>query len=167
MSKKIMISCMGILLMAGAAQAAGSKTFVTYRSLTLEAALKLAQATLAACRKGDYQIAVAVVDRGGATQVILRDRFAGPHTAETARRKAYTAVTFRTDTVMLSDLSKAGEPANGIRQLPDIAAIGGGVMIRAAGSLVGGIGVSGAPGGKVDEGCAKKGLEAIQDDLDF
>ncbi len=122
---------------------------------------------MAASRDSDYQTAVAVLDIGGSVQVMLRDRYAGPHTTETARRKAMTAISFRTATVALAEFSKAGTPANGIRNLPGVAVIGGGVMIRAAGELVGGIGVSGAPGGAADEKCAKQGLEATQDQLDF
>jgi uncharacterized protein GlcG (DUF336 family) len=45
--------------------------------------------------------------------------------------------------------------------------IGGGLMIEGGGSLYGGIGVSGAPGGDRDEVCAKAGIAAIQADLDF
>jgi len=166
MFKKLLLTA-SILIITGSKVFADSKTFVTYKSLTVETALELAKATLEACRKRDFQIAVAVVDRGGNTQVILRDRFAGPHTGETARRKASTAVSFRTDTLELNKLSEAGQVASGIRSLPGVAAIGGGVMIQAAGSLVGGIGVSGAPGGTIDDECAKKGLEKIQDKLDF
>jgi len=166
MFKKLLFAA-GVLIISGSNVFADSKTFVTYRSLTVETALELAKATLDACRKMDYQIAVAVVDRGGNTQVILRDRFAGPHTGETARRKASTAVSFRTDTLELNKLSEPGNLASGIRGLPGVAAIGGGVLIQAAGSLVGGVGVSGAPGGTVDDQCAKQGLAKIQDKLDF
>jgi uncharacterized protein GlcG (DUF336 family) len=166
MLKKLLLM-ISILMLSASNSIADSKTFVTYRSLTVETALELAKATLEACRKLDFQIAVAVVDRGGNTQVVLRDRYAGPHTGETARRKASTAVSFRTDTLELNKLSEAGKVASGIRSLPGVAAIGGGVMIQAAGSLVGGVGVSGAPGGTVDDQCAKKGLEKIQDKLDF
>ncbi len=45
--------------------------------------------------------------------------------------------------------------------------IGGGLMIEAAGSVLGGIGVSGAPGGERDDECAKAGLDAIKDKIDF
>ncbi len=166
MFKRILL-LVGVLIFSSSSSFADSKTFVTYRSLTLETALELAKATLKACRKSDYQIAVAVLDRGGNVQVILRDRFAGPHTGETARRKASTAISFRTDTLELADLSQPGKQASGIRNLPGVAAIGGGVMIRAAGALVGGIGVSGAPGGDLDDKCAKQGLAKIQDKLDF
>ncbi len=137
------------------------------KSLTPESALIVAKATLKACREASFQVAVAVVDRGGAMQVMIRDRFAGPHTPETARRKAYTALSFRSNTTDLAELTKAGQPANGTRQIPDILMLGGGVMIRAGGQLVGAIGVSGAPGGQADEDCAVKGLASIQDELDF
>jgi uncharacterized protein GlcG (DUF336 family) len=33
--------------------------------------------------------------------------------------------------------------------------------------MVGAIGVSGAPGGEADEACAKAGIAAIRDKLDF
>ena len=112
-------------------------------------------------------MAVAVVDRGGSVQVVLRDRFAGPHTPDTAIRKAWTAITFRTNTTEMEKLTQAGMEASGTRQIPGTAMLGGGVMIRAAGELVGAVGVSGAPGGTLDEDCAMKGLEAIQDRLDF
>ena len=166
LKKSIAAALFGVLI-SSSSFAADSKALVTYRSLTLETALELAQATLAACRKADYQVAIAVVDRSGISQVMLKDRFAGPHTPEMATRKARAAVSFRTDTLELADLSQAGKPASGIRQLPDMAMVGGGVMIRAAGSLVGAIGVSGAPGGDLDDKCAKQGLEKIQDRLDF
>src|SRR5512134_1589906 len=66
--------------------------------LTPETALKASQAALKKCRDGGFQVTVAVVDRMGVTQALLRDRFAGAHTVETARAKAYTAVSFRTNT---------------------------------------------------------------------
>jgi uncharacterized protein GlcG (DUF336 family) len=55
----------------------------------------------------------------------------------------------------------------GLRNLPNVVLIGGGLMIEASGSTLGAIGVSGAPGGDADEACAKAGIAAIQDKLDF
>src|SRR3990167_2668997 len=78
---------------------------VTYKSLSPEVALDLARAALAECRKRGYQAAVAVVDRFGVAQVMLRDRFAGPHTPGTASGKAWTAVSFRTNTTELAAAS--------------------------------------------------------------
>ena len=139
----------------------------TQKSLTPAAALKVARATLEACRKAGYQASVAVVDRGGNMQVMLRDRFAGPHTPEVSRKKAYTALSFRTNTVQMSENTQAGKDASGVRHVEDTLMLGGGVMIRAGGELVGAVGVSGAPGGQADEDCALKGIATIQADLDF
>jgi len=135
--------------------------------MTLETALKAAQAALGSCRDGGYQVAVAVVDRGGNPQVMLRDRFAGPHTPETARRKAWTAVSFRTNTSELAAATQPGEPQSGMRGIEGALALGGGLMIESAGALVGGIGVSGAPGGDLDDACAQAGIDAVADALAF
>jgi uncharacterized protein GlcG (DUF336 family) len=140
---------------------------VTYKSLSPELALESARAALAECRKRGYQVAVAVVDRSGVTQVMLRDRFAGAHTPATATGKAWTAASFKTSTTDLQSMSLPGMPQAGIRNLPGAVIIGGGVIVEAGGVLVGAIGVSGAPGGEADEACAKAGIEAIRDKLDF
>jgi uncharacterized protein GlcG (DUF336 family) len=108
-----------------------------------------------------------VVDRFGVTQVMLRDRFAGPHTPATAAGKAWTAVSFRTNTTELVAMTQAGTPQAGVRNLPGAVILGGGMTVQAGGSLVGAIGVSGAPGGDADDACAKAGIAAIQDKLDF
>ena len=55
-----------------------STDFVEVRQLSLELANEIAWSALKACRRQDAQIAVAVVDRGGRTQVLLRDALAGP-----------------------------------------------------------------------------------------
>src|SRR5215204_2434934 len=135
-------------------------TFAT-RNLTPETALRAAHAALETCRKNGYQTAVAVVDRGGTAQVMLRDRFAGPHTVDVAINKAWTAVTFRQDTLNLGQASRADGPAAPIRHFSRVVVMGGGVPIEAAGTLFGAIAVSGAPGGEADDACAKAGLEAI------
>jgi uncharacterized protein GlcG (DUF336 family) len=139
----------------------------TLQSITPEAALRAAQAALASCARAGFQVAVAVTDRAGHPMVMLRDRLAGPHTPETATNKAYTATSFRMDTLAFARATQAGEASSGIRQLPRVVAMGGGLPIEAAGALVGGIGVSGAPGGDADDACAKAGISAIRDDLEF
>lgn len=137
------------------------------RLMTPETALKAAQAALTKCRAAGYQVAVAVVDRTGQTQVMLRDRFAGMHTPGAAADKAWTAVSFKMNTTQFTDATQSGRPASGIRHIPRVLAIGGGVKIEAAGSLFGAIGVSGAPSGEADDGCAKTGIEAIVEDLEL
>jgi len=135
--------------------------------LTPEAALKAAQATLKKCRDAGFQVAVAVVDRMGVPQVMLRDRYAGAHTPRMARAKAYTAVSFRTNTTALAEATQAGRPSSGVRDLPGVVALGGGLMIEGGGALLGAIGVSGAPSGKDDDDCAAAGIAAIRDDIEF
>lgn len=153
------------LLAAGAAQA--QEATYSVRMMTPETALKAAQAALKKCRDDGYQVSVAVVDRSGVTQVVLRDRFGGPHTVKMAVDKAWTAVSFRTNTAELAKATLPGSPQSGVRQRPRVAAVGGGLMIEGGGSLLGGIGVSGAPGGDRDDVCARAGIAAIQDALDF
>jgi uncharacterized protein GlcG (DUF336 family) len=135
--------------------------------LTPETALVAAQAALAQCRKAGHQVAVAVVDRSGVLQVLLRDRFAGAHTVEVATQKAWTAASFRIATTALAAETQAGKPMSGIRAAPRVMAIGGGLAIEAGGSTFGGIGVSGAPGGEADDACASAGIKAIADAIEF
>ena len=146
---------------------AEEEALVTYKAMTPATALALAQAALGDCRGRGFQISVAVVDRSGILQVLLRDRYAGPHTVETARRKAWTAVSFRTDTLTMAENTEAGREASGVRFVDEAMMVGGGVGVQAAGSLVGGVGISGAPGGPADDECARAGIAAVQDDLDF
>ena len=156
-----------LLLLVLAPPARGEDALVTYKSLSPEVALDLARAALSACRERGYQVAVAVVDRFGIAQAVLRDRFAGPHTVPAATGKAWTAVTTRTNTGDLVGVTQPGMPQAGMRALPGFVVLGGGVVIEAGGSVVGGAGVSGAPGGDADEACAKAGIEAVRDKIEF
>jgi uncharacterized protein GlcG (DUF336 family) len=150
-----------------AAPVRAQDALVTYKSLTPEVALDLARAALAECRKRGYQAAVAVVDRFGVTQVLLRDRFAGAHTPSTATGKAWTAASFRSNTTDLIAMTQPGMPQAGMRNLPGVVILGGGIMIEAGGSTIGAVGVSGGPGGEADDACARAGIEAVRDKLDF
>ncbi|MEJ6002300.1 GlcG/HbpS family heme-binding protein [Paucibacter soli] len=139
----------------------------TTRSLTPETALQAARTALESCRKQGFQVAVAVVDRGGITQVLLRDRYAGPHTVEVAASKAWTALSFRTASSTLAQETQAGRPMSGMRNQPRVIAAGGGLPVEGGGSLLGGIGVSGAPSGELDDACAQAGLKAVADLIEF
>ncbi|MEO8486442.1 MAG: heme-binding protein [Betaproteobacteria bacterium] len=157
------------LALASAAQAQlqAPKLTIPLTSLQTGAALAAAQAAFARCQKDGYTVAVAVVDRSGYALALLRDPLAGSHTVSTALGKASTAVSFRVDTSELAAQTQSGRPQSGIRDLPGVVAVGGGIVIRAKGALVGGIGVSGAPGGDADETCAKAGVTAISDSLEL
>jgi uncharacterized protein GlcG (DUF336 family) len=158
-------AALAIALLASSAH--GQKLVTTFSTLTTAAAQKAAQAALDRCSKDGYTVAVAVVDRGGQALVMLRDNLAGAHTINTAIGKAATAVSFRTDTTEMAAQTQPGRPQSGIRHVPNVVAVGGGIMVRAKGSLVGAIGVSGAPLVDADDVCAKAGLAAISDSLEL
>ena len=165
MVRSLLAATTMLALLAGSTTA--EESIVTYKSLSPELALDLARASLADCRRRGFQVSVAVVDRFGVTQVILRDRFAGPHTLSTAQGKAWTAASFRTSTTELNAISQPGMMQAGIRNLAGAVIVRGGLTIEAGGSLLGAVGVSGAPGGDADEACARSGIDAMRDRLDF
>jgi uncharacterized protein GlcG (DUF336 family) len=167
MDIRYLVSALAIYALVGSVQTHAQDSLVGYKSLAPETALDLARVALADCQKRGYQVAVAIVDRFGVIQVVLRDRYAGPHTPPTASGKAWTAATFRSSTSSLFAISQPGMMQAGIRTLPGVIILGGGLIVESGGSMVGAIGVSGAPGGDADEACAKAGIEAIQGKLDF
>lgn len=166
--QKSTIAAIALAMMpAGAAQAQDAEALVSFKSMRPALAIELAQAALENCQQGGYQVAVAVVDRFGQTQVVIRDRYAGAHTVDTATAKAWTAASFRTATLELDQSIGEGTLSRGLRDIPGALVLGGGVPVEAAGSIVGVVGVSGAPGPDIDEDCARAGIEAISDRLDF
>ncbi len=160
---------LGLLLATLAAPMAQAQddAMVTFQVLKPELAIAAAVGAMEACRAEGYQVGVTVVDRFGLTQAFVKDRFAGLHVEETAFRKAWTAVSFRTPTLELSEAIQPGTTMAGIRDLTVALPLGGGVPIENAGSVVAGIGVSGAPGPDIDDDCARAGIAAIEDELGF
>ncbi|WP_019568941.1 heme-binding protein [Thioalkalivibrio sp. ALMg13-2] len=154
-----------ILLAFSAAPLHASEGTFDTPTLIPELAVKAAEAAVEACRERDTQVTAAVVDRHGTPQALKRDRFAGPHTVDTAISKAWTAVSFRTDTLELREMTEPGEAGYGIQHLPGVSTLGGGKQITTDGRIVGGIGISGAPSGQVDDECAAAGIDAITEDL--
>ncbi len=146
---------------------AGDDALVVYKSLSPEVALEAAQAALKKCRDNGFQVAIVVADRFGQPQVLLRDRYAGLPAADIATAKAYTALSFRRSTAELAKMVRDGQMDSGLARMPRIAMLAGGLVIETGGTLLGGIGVSGAPGGDKDEECAKAGLDAVRDKIDF
>ena len=147
--------------------AAEDEAFVTFKVMKPEVAMEMAQAAMAHCAEGGYQVGVTVVDRFGIPQVFVRDRFAGLHVYETSRRKAWTAVSFRSGTSELHEATAPGQISQGIRQLSEALPLGGGLVVEGAGAIVGGIGVSGAPSPTIDDECAMAGISAVEDQIAF
>jgi uncharacterized protein GlcG (DUF336 family) len=156
-----------VLALGASSVMAADDAIVVYKSLSPETALEAAQAALKQCRADGFQVAVAVVDRFGQAQVMLRDRFAGLPAADTATSKAYTALGFHAATGDLAKSIRSGQMDPGLARLPHVAMLAGGLVIEAGGAVLGGIGVAGAPGGDKDEACAKAGLDAIRDRIEF
>ena len=161
------LAALALIAAAGGA-AAEEDAFVTFQALRPELAQEMAEAALIACRDAGYQVGVTVVDRFGQPQVFLRDRFAGAHVYETSRRKAWTAVSFRTNTTDLAVATGPGTNSSAIRHLSEALPLGGGLMVmEGGGSIVAGIGVSGAPDPDLDDTCAEAGIAAIEDRIAF
>jgi uncharacterized protein GlcG (DUF336 family) len=135
-----------------------------HKDLSLSVALDLAKGALDACKAMDYAVSVVVVDRGGETLVVLRGDNSGPHTVENARRKAYTANTFKMTTAAFIEEMKTTRPVRREQtMLPHIIAIDGGVPIKAGNDVIGGVGLSGSPG--KDEECVNAGLAKVTQQL--
>lgn len=153
------------LLAATPVAQAQDNDFTSFRVMAPALALDLAQAALKACRDRGFQVAVAVVDRFGVPQVMLRDALAGAHTPDTAIAKARTAVSFRAATEALSAATQAGQASSAIRHIPGYVFLGGGVPVEGGGTMLGGIGISGAPGGAEDDACTRAGIQTLEDRL--
>ena len=158
----VAVACWIVLVPARAAEG-----IMTYKSLTPDVAFDLARAALQQCRKDGYQVAVVVTDRFGAALVELRDRYTPVGALDIAKGKAWTAVTFSRNTSDLVKAMKAGTTSAALAGVPGVTPLVGGVVIEADGSLLGAVGVAGAPGGDKDEACANAGLAAVQDKLAF
>ena len=164
------IAAIGLLVacaLPSGAFAQAPKLTLPLTTLQTGAALTAAQAAFARCQRDGYTVAVAVVDRAGVALALLRDPLAGAHTPQMALGTAWTAVSFRTDTTEFAASTQGGRASSGVRDLPGVIAVGGGMMIRAKGVLLGGIAVSGAPSGDADDVCAKAGIAAINDALEL
>jgi uncharacterized protein GlcG (DUF336 family) len=167
MKTKLFFVLTGVLTLAclGPVLAAEKQpTTVDIKRMSLDTALKAANAAIDACRKEGTQIAVTIVDRGGHPQVVLRDVLAMDLTLAISRDKAYTAMSFNSPTGALEGRFKG---AYSVPKIPGLIVAQGGLPINAGGNILGGIGVSGSPSGETDEKCAQAGIDAIHDDLEM
>jgi len=130
--------------------------------LPLELANQIAQGALKKCAADGHRVSVAIVDRSGVTKMVLRADGAGPHTVQSSTKKAYTAASLGRPTSELANMLKERPELQGLRDMDEkILILAGGLPITIEGELVGGIGVGGAPGGHLDEACAKAGLDSL------
>jgi uncharacterized protein GlcG (DUF336 family) len=131
------------------------------RVVSLRMAMTIAQTAMEECTP---RVSVSVLDRSGRLKVFLQGDDASPHNLELSRRKAYTALTFRTES---AEWAKRTETTNqGQRSLTEVIPLGGGVPIKVGDETIGAVGLSGAPGGQPkEEACAKAGIAKVADQL--
>ena len=150
-----------ILAFASPAPAQG---VVTSKQLSADVANGIAMAAIEQCRKDGFRVTVAIVDRAGNLQLLVRDAGSGPHTIDTARRKAFTSATFGITTAEFANFI-ANPAAAGLKEITGVIPLAGGVPIRAGNDLLAGIGIGGSPGGDKDEACANAGVAKYADQL--
>jgi uncharacterized protein GlcG (DUF336 family) len=149
---------------SGLAMPAHAEALMTHRVPAALAAEAVAEA-VAFCAKDGYRETAVLVDADGARQAELRGDGAGIHTLDSANDKAYTSVSFKSDTLPLAERAKDPGGINILSKLPHVMFFGGGVVIKVGEEVVGAIGASGAPGAQLDEACARAGLNKIKDRL--
>lgn len=131
------------------------------KNVSMAMSLAIIQGAIDQCSKDGYKVSVTVVDKSGAVAGQLRGDGTSPHTMEFSRLKAYTA-RIRNQT-SLQTMKELEDPARApLRQIPGLVGVGGGVPIRAGNEVIGGVGVSGAPGGEKDEVCANAGIAKVE-----
>ena len=142
--------------------AATAQELPTAPYLPLDMAMTAAQTAVEACAAEGHNVSVAIVARSGETKVLLRADNAGPHTVGSSTGKAFTSASMGRDTAGLAGFIGSNPENGGLRDMDSRLVIqAGGLPIRIGGSLVGGIGVGGAPSGAIDETCGRAGLDAI------
>jgi uncharacterized protein GlcG (DUF336 family) len=132
------------------------RELLTHRDLSYAISKTIAETAIDSCAAKGYGVSAVVVDRDGEVIIALRGDNAGPHTMENARRKAYTARSFRISTSAYAKRFADNDPV--VRQqvtLPSVIAIPGGLPVKVGEDVIGGVGVSGSPG--VDELASRTG----------
>ena len=151
-------------LMLASIGSASAQAPLTEKNVSMKMSQAIIDGTIEQCAKDGYKVSVVIVDFAGLVHASLRGDGTNPHTMEFARKKAYTART-RGQT-SLEFMKLTDNPASAyLRQIPDVVAVGGGVPIKIGNVTIGGVGVSGAPGGEKDEVCANAGIARVADQL--
>jgi uncharacterized protein GlcG (DUF336 family) len=138
---------------------------LSVKTIGVELAKDLAFESIKACRKQGFQVSAVVVDRNGLVQAALRDDLATRFTLQIAEEKANTAIMSGINT---GEFRKSREDIRPeLNHINGIIIMQGGLPIEVAGSKIGAIGVSGAPGGYLDERCAQQALDALSERIEF
>ena len=123
----------------------------------------------ALCASRGYKVWAVVVNTDGVRIAVLRGDGAPIHSQDNAYYKAYTAASLtlgrneNSTKEMYDRMAKAAPTTVPATPLPNVTFAQGAIVIRNADKqIIGSIGVSGAPGGNLDEDCARESLAKIQ-----
>jgi len=161
------VSMLGAAVDASAQAAAPG--LVTTQKLSAALANELVGESVKACAQKGYTVTAVVVDLDGVRQAVLRGDGAPIHTLDNAFYKAYSSASLtlsrkENSTKEVADRMSKNPPSTVPQTpLPNVTYAVGGVAIKAGEAIIGGIGVSGAPGGQFDEECARTALAKIKD----
>lgn len=132
------------------------------KQISLELANEAVAAALKQCRQGGFRVSIVVLDRGGNLKSAMTDDGAGLHTFDSARRKAYTALTFR---ISSAEFAKRAAANPALASFEGVIPLAGGLPIKSGDEVIGSIGIGGAPSGESDENCARIGIDKIKGNL--
>jgi uncharacterized protein GlcG (DUF336 family) len=159
----------GFAVIAAATIGVQAQGLITIQKLSAPLANEVVGEAVANCAQKGYAVTAAVVDLDGARQALLRGNGAPIHTLDNAYYKAYSAASLtlarkEDSTKAVADrMSKNAPTTVPQTPLPNVTYGVGGVTIMSGGNAIGGVGVSGAPGGNFDEECARAAIAKIQD----
>lgn len=146
----------GLCALAWPAQA----QLVNHKDLSYAMIKAIAEGAVEACQAKGYHVSVTVVGRDGTTLAQIRGDGAAPHTMENSRRKAYTALTFGAPSAQFAQQVAKDPGAQQRATLPGVIGIPGGLPIKVGEDVIGGVGISGSPGGN-DEPCSQAGINRV------
>lgn len=149
------------LLVLSGINALGQKV-LNEKQISLELADEAATAAVKQCRQDGFRVTVVVLDRGGNLKLVMSDDGAGLHTFDSARRKAYTALTFR---ISSAEFAKRVATTPALAEFEGVIPLAGGLPFKSGDEVIGSIGIGGAPSGESDESCAQVGINKIKSRL--
>jgi uncharacterized protein GlcG (DUF336 family) len=126
--------------------------------LTLTAAIELASRATQRAELLDKKVSIAVLDASGTIVLLMRGDGVGPHNTEAARRKAYTALSTKTPTLLLLRNAASNPDTENLNTLPELILLSGGVPIWYKGNIIGSIGVAGGGSAENDDLIAKSAI---------
>jgi uncharacterized protein GlcG (DUF336 family) len=162
MTKKVLFLCLVVFPLP--AFATEGPATLAVKTLAARLANQAVVTAYNECSKRGFHVAVALVSREGTLLAFMRSPLAGTHTVEVSQRKAFTAATYQTPTSQMMEREH-------LKFSPGVLLLGGGLPITIGGHFYGAIAVSGAPAektsGDVDEQCARAGIDAIREEVEF